>query len=243
MAVARLLLLAPALAACAIAFANPALTGTWSGNVDGQRFTATFDGKGGGNVDGRPIRYMVQGQMLYVEDKGAVTGYMFQVQGDQLAVAGGVLPGVVTMARGTGENLASAMPNRPGFGGGAGGSNGGGGVAQDLVGKWCKMSNFSANAGGGSSSSACFELRGDGSYVYGSERSMSAYAPGAWGGTSGSSSDAGRWTASGSSITAHSRSGQVSTYQLERRNHPKNRDPMVCLDGECYVTYFRRNPW
>ena len=112
-----------------------------------------------------------------------------------------------------------------------------------LVGKWCKMSTFSANGGGGSQSSACFEPRGDGSYVYGSERSMSAYGGGAYGATSGSSGDAGRWSATESSITAQSNSGRSSTYRLELRNHPKNRDPMVCLDGECYVTYFKKAPW
>jgi hypothetical protein len=224
-----------ALACCSgIAWANPALTGSWNGTIDGQPITATFDGKGGGQVDGRPIRYQVQGTMLAVEDQGQVAFYQFAVQGNRLQVSGGQLPGVLNMTRGQPGAVAAATPRQ---------QQGAGNVAQALVGKWCKSSSFTANAGGGSQSSACFELRGDGSYVYGSERSASAYGGGMWGGTSGSSGDSGRWSATQGSITAHSRSGQVSTYRMELRNHPKNRDPMICLDGDCYVTYWKKSPW
>ena len=117
------------------------------------------------------------------------------------------------------------------------------GVLRELVGKWCEVKNFSANAGGGSASSSCFELRADCSYVYASERSMSAYAPGMYGGTSSSSNDAGRWSATASSITARSQRGTTTTYRLEKRNHPRNGDPMLCLDGDCYVTYYQKRPW
>ena len=66
---------------------------------------------------------------------------------------------------------------------------------------------------------------------------------GAWGGTSSSSSDAGRWSATANSITAQSNSGKTTTYSLEKRNHQKTRDPMLCLDGECYVTYWNKAHW
>jgi hypothetical protein len=210
------------------AWADPALTGSWAGTLEGVPISLTIDGRGGGRVDGRPIRYEVRGSILAIEDQGAVAIYQFELQGDRLKIAGGLLPGVLVMTRGE----ARVRP-------GAGSS----GIERALVGKWCKASSFSANAGGGSQSSACFELRGDGTYVYGAERSASAYGGGAWGGTSSSSGDAGRWTATDGSITAQSSSGQTTTYRLERRNHPKNRDPMLCLDGECYVTYYQRAPW
>ena len=148
---------------------------------------------------------------------------------------GDTLPGVLTMTRGEARAPQAAATNN--------GAAEPGGIMQALVGKWCKASSFTANAGGGSQSSACFELRGNGTYVYGSERSASAYGGGMWGGTSGSSGDAGRWSATNGSITAQSNSGQTTTYRLERRNHPKNRDPMLCLDGDCYVTYYQRAPW
>jgi hypothetical protein len=73
---------------------------------------------------------------------------------------------------------------------------------------------------------------------------MSANAPGMWGGTSSQSADSGRWSVAGNRITAQSRSGQTNSYTLEKRNNPKNRrDPMICLDGDCYTTYYNRPPW
>jgi len=59
-----------------------------------------------------------------------------------------------------------------------------------------------------------------------------------WGGTSSSSGDAGRWSESERSITAQSQTGITSTYQLEKRN----RAPILCLDGECYLTYWQKAP-
>lgn len=228
-------LLACALACAASgALANPALTGSWHGTIDGTAIALTLDGRGGGQVDGRPIRYQVQGSALFIEDRGQLAIYQFELRGNQLLVAGGQLPGVLSMARGR-------APARPA--GSTAGVAAASNTTEALLGKWCKVTSFSANAGGGSQSSACFELRGNGTYVYGAESSMSAQAPGMWGGTSSSSGDAGRWSATANSLTASSSNGQVTTYRLEKRNHPRNRDPMLCLDGTCYVTYFRKNPW
>jgi hypothetical protein len=72
---------------------------------------------------------------------------------------------------------------------------------------------------------------------------MSAYAGGAYGGTAGQSANAGRWSATASSLTARSNSGSTNTYALRRQNHPKNRDPMLCLNDRCYVTYYKKAPW
>jgi hypothetical protein len=101
------------------------------------------------------------------------------------------------------------------------------------------VTNFTANVGG-SSRSACFELRADGTYLYQHAGSSS----GAYGSTASQSSGAGRWRVSGNQLTAQSQRGNVNTYTLEKRNHPKNkRDPMICLDGECYVTFHNKPPW
>ncbi len=43
--------------------------------------------------------------------------------------------------------------------------------------------------------------------------------------------------------TARSATGRVTTYQLEKRNHPKNNDPMLLLDGQSFVTYYQKPPW
>lgn len=217
------------------------LQGTWQGELMGEPLTLTLGPNDQGVLDDAPIRYQINGNTLVIDDAGDIIAYQFQQQGNRLTVSGGDLPGPVVLLRGKAAGNAhadDASPPPPGVAPG-----GKGGLRPELVGKWCQASNFQANAGGGSQSSACFELRADGSYVYGSERSASAYGNGMWGGTASSSGDAGRWTATASTITAHSQNGQITTYQLEKRNHPKNRDPMLCLDGECYVTYWQKAPW
>lgn len=231
----RLLLLSAAVGTGLTVAANPALTGTWSGTAEGQTLTVTFDGKGGGTSNGQRIRYQVQGSLLLVEEDGEVASYEFDIRGNKLIVAGGVFMHPVTLLRGTapGNPAKRATP--------AGDASAG--VAAMMVGKWCEVSSFSANAGGGSQSATCFELRADGSYHYQAESSRSAYGGGMWGGTASSTNDSGRWSSNDRTLTAHSQSGQVHHYQLERRNHPRNRDPMLCLDGTCYVSYWQKAPW
>ncbi len=224
------------LLASAPALANPALHGTWSAVVNGQPMVVSFAAGGGGTVDGQPMRWQTMGPVLFIEQDGDVATYQFQVQKQQLSVSGGIFSGTVTFARGT-----AAAKSAKGAPGGPAAASGGG---QELIGKWCKGGAFGASSGGGSSSMTCFELRGDGSYSYQHEGSISAYSSGMYGGSASQSSDAGRWSVSGNRFTARSQGGQVNTYTLEKRNHPKNpRDPMLCLDGDCYTTYFQRAPW
>ncbi|HEX2828208.1 MAG TPA: hypothetical protein VHP37_17770 [Burkholderiales bacterium] len=225
------------------AFANPALHGTWSAAVDGQPLTVTFEPNGTGTVNGKPMKWQTLMRLLLVQQQGAdVVSYSFDARPDSLTVSGGDLPGIVTMTRGTAAAEAAAKMAKATPQASAQGSSGGGG--QDLVGRWCKGSNFTANSGGGSSRMTCIDLRADGTYTYQSQGSMSANAPGMWGGTSSQSADSGRWSVAGNRITAQSRSGQTNSYTLEKRNNPKNRrDPMICLDGDCYTTYYNRPPW
>ena len=226
------------------AHANSALYGTWSSAVDGQPLTVTFESNGSGKVNGKPMQWQTLGKLLFVQKQGeSPQSYSFDMKGDKLSVGGGDLNGIVTLSRGTAAAEAAAKTAKANPSASRASSSEGSG-GQELVGKWCKGSNFSANSGGGSSRMACIELKPDGSYTYRSEGSMSANAPGMWGGTSSQSGDAGRWTVAGNQITAQSRSGQVSTYTLEKRNNPKNRrDPMICLDGDCYTTYYNKQPW
>ena len=227
----RTVLLLLAAAFCVQAHASPALHGTWSAAIDGQPLVVVFEGNGKGKVNGKPMQWQTLGPLLFVQVQGEqAESYSFEVKGGKLNVSGGNLNGVVVFGKGTAGAAKSAKaPSKA--------SSGGGG--QELVGKWCKMSTLTTNTGG-SSRSTCFELRSDGSYTYQHEGSMSAQT----GSTASQSHDAGRWKVSGSQLTAQSRSGTVNTYTLEKRNHPKNkRDPMICLDGECYVTFYNKPPW
>jgi len=242
----RSLFLLFALAFAAQAHANPALHGTWSTAVDGQPLTVTFEPNGNGKVNGKPLQWQTLGKLLFVQAQGEqAKSYSFDIKGDKqdakLSVAGGDLAGVVTLTRGTAAadaaraKLAAAQKAAPQAPGGGAAS----GDGRELVGKWCKMSTFTANSGG-SSRSTCFELKADGSYTYRHEGSMSAST----GGSASQSSDAGRWKVSGNQLTAQSQRGSVNTYTLEKRNHPKNkRDPMICLNGECYVTFYNKPAW
>lgn len=234
------------LAFAAPAAANPALHGTWSAAVDGQPLTVTFEPNGTGTVNGKPMQWQTLMRLLFVQQQGADTiSYSFDAKPDRLTVSGGDLPGIVTLTRGTAAaEAAAAAAAKAAKSSSPSSQPTSGGNGQELVGKWCKGSAFSANSGGGSQRMSCFELRPDGSYTYQSQGSMSANAPGMWGGTSSQSGDAGRWTVAGNRITAQSRSGQTTSYTFEKRNNPKNRrDPMICLDGDCYTTYYNRPPW
>lgn len=211
------------------------LTGTWHGEIMGEPLVLTLGSDGKGTLAGNPIRYEVTEDVLLIEEDGEITAYQFRQQGNRLSVSGGDLSSALLLVRGTATAPVAAAGSKAG--------NTFGNTRNELVGKWCKASTFLANAGGGSSSSACFELKADGSYIYAAEGSMDAYGGGMWGGTSSASNDSGRWSATGNSLTAQSRSGRTSSYRMEKRNHPKNRDPMICLDGECYVTYWQKAPW
>lgn len=114
-----------------------------------------------------------------------------------------------------------------------------GSVPQDLVGKWCYQANVQSQGGGGRQSDICFILNANGTYQYSGETTSSNI----YGGTSSQSRDSGRWSATANSLTAHSNSGKTTTYSLERRNHPKNGDPMLIVDGDAFVTYYQKRPW
>ena len=211
------------------AHASPALHGTWSAVVDDQPLVVVFEGNGKGKVNGKPMQWQTLGQLLFVQVQGdPAESYSFAVKGEKLSVSGANLN--VTFSKGAAA--AAKAAKTPAKAAPAGGG-------QELVGKWCKVSTFTASSGG-SSRSTCFELKADGSYTYRHEGSMSAQA----GSMASQSFDAGRWKVSGSQLVAQSQRGAVNTYALEKRNHPKNkRDPMICLDGECYVTFYNKPPW
>jgi hypothetical protein len=222
------LLLSSLLLVLAFAFtahASPALHGTWSTAVDGQPLVVTFEANGSGKVNGAPMQWQALGKLLFVQQQGGqVVTYSFEVKGDKLNAAADAAKAKQAAAKPAAGTATAAAAS---------------GNGQELVGKWCKMSTFSANAGG-SQRSACFELRADGTYRYQYEGSMS----GTTGSTASQSSDAGRWKVDGNQLVAQSQRGAVNSYTLEKRNHPKNkRDPMICLNGECYVTFYNKPPW
>jgi hypothetical protein len=229
--------MAAALAMPALAAPPAGLVGTWRGQADGAPVELQLRADGSGSYNGEAFQYAVTGDRLVVSANGEAAMYVFRLQGGSLTVAGGALAAPLQLARAApGAKPIAAKPP-------AGAAPAPGGARQELAGKWCYFGSFSALRGGGSTSSECFVLHPNGTYEFSSERSMSAYGSGMYGGTASQSSDRGRWSATDTSITAHSQSGTTTTYRLKKVNHPKNRDPMLCIDDRCYVTYYQRAPW
>jgi hypothetical protein len=113
----------------------------------------------------------------------------------------------------------------------------------ELVGKWCYFANFNAVSGGGRMTDECFTVYPNGTYEYHRETSASAYAPNVFGSTVSTQNDSGMWKLSGTTLTVISRTQGTLNYTLEKRNHPKTNDPMLCLDSRCFVTYSPKPPW
>lgn len=218
------------------AISNP-LVGSWHAEVEGQLLNISFSPNGQGSMNDAPITYQTMGSLLLIENAGNVVAYQFERNGNKLTVVGGDLDGPLTLTKGS---KAASAPRK---GASVSKMNQSTSSGQELVGKWCLLTSFSATGGGGSQSSTCFELHADGSYDYASDRSMSAYGGGMYGGTSSSSSDSGRWHIANNLLITQSHTGRSQQYRLEKRNHPKNRDPMICIDGDCYVSYWQKASW
>ncbi|MBX3142856.1 MAG: hypothetical protein KF813_03795 [Trueperaceae bacterium] len=237
----KVLLLSLLLALPGLAFGQ-SLEGSWHLAINGQTLTITLGAQDRGSINGQPIAWQVWNGLLYIQTgDGTVTAYNFQRSGNSLTLSGGDLPSPITLTQGpaapVGQPQSPQAGNQPGQQPGAAG-----GIRQELVGRWCDVSTFMTNSGGGSSSSVCIDLRTDGTYVVATESTMDAYAPGMWGGTNSSGGDSGRWTATATTITATSDRGGSATYQLQLRNN-QNGDPMICLDGACYATYWQKPGW
>lgn len=202
------------------------LAGVWSGNGE----TIEFKDNGQCIYLGNTFAYRATADQITLTTNQGPVMFGYAIAGNNLTLSGS--GGQVVYTRGAGNN--SGAP---------GNSTGKGNVAMELVGKWCYVNVTSTNSGG-SSSSRCITLNGDGTYYYASEGSMSVNTDAFYGGTSSQSSDQGTWYVQGDRIYYNSVNSGQGSYRLEKRNHPKNvNDPMIVLDGEAYVTAAYRQPW
>lgn len=197
------------------------LTGRW------QSPDSVVEIKGDGTltIDGTPYRYSVQGNVLSLIGYDGTLPVPFRLQGDTLTVS----------LNGEAVTLQRIRPGQAPSGGAGAGTTGG---IADLAGKWCYVSNFTANVGG-RVSDECFTINRNGTYTYHRETSSS----GAYGSAASQEDDSGAISLNGTTLTVQSRAQGTLTYQLVKRNHPKTNDPMLCLSGQCFVTYGPRAPW
>jgi len=192
----------------------PELVGSWRNSTS----SAEFNADGTGVVNGTPGRYEIRGNRLTLIGAQAENTMRFEVHGDVLALNVNGKP--VTLNRVKEEA-------------------GEGGVRVGIVGKWCWISLSEAKQGA-RKFSRCLTLNGSGTYAFADE--TDSRNPN--GGGKPLAADSGTWTAVETSLTTHSLTGKATTYQLEKRNHPgKVRDPMIVLDGQAYVSFYRKTPW
>jgi hypothetical protein len=196
------------------------LVGRW------QSSEATVQIKDDGTLvlNGTTLRYSVKGNTITLANDEGAAQLPFELSGDTLRVLVDGRTVTYKRIRGAGS---------PDSAGPASGT-----TSAELFGKWCYMSNVNSGTGG-RISSRCFTLYPNGTYEYYGETSSSGPIA-----SSGSQeSDSGTWTTTATTITRNSRTLGTETYSLEKRNHPKNGDPMLVIDGDAYVTYSPRSPW
>lgn len=203
--------------------ANP-LVGRWISETN----VAELREDGTLTLNGETLRYSVEGNVIKLFTDAGQMRLPFRLNGDTLSVSV------------DGEEMVYRRDGKGGGGGmsGARGAASRGANAAELAGKWCYMSNVSANDGG-RMSSRCITLNADGTYEYYAETSSS----GSVASSASQEYDAGSWTATATTITSHSSKNGTNTYPLEKRNHPKTGDPMLVIDGDAFVTYHQRQPW
>lgn len=198
------------------------VVGVWSGHGE----TIEFSADGQCTYRGETFPYRLSGSNIILQTPmgDAVMGY--QVSGNTISLS----------ANGQTLTYSKSSGTAPASGGGQKH------VARELVGKWCYVNVHTTNTGG-SSTEKCITLNADGTYEYYGETSRSVNTDAYYGGTNSQSSDRGTWSYDGARLYYTSQSGQSGSFRLEKRNHPKNNDPMIVLDGETYVTYYQKAPW
>jgi hypothetical protein len=205
---------------------DKSLIGLWSGNNETIEFTA--DGKC--NYQGQTYPYQTSSGHVTLQTSQGNFMMAYAVNGSALSLT--VNGQTLQYAKGAG----ASQNNTPATAGGKS-------VAQELVGKWCYV-NVNSTYSGGSSTEQCITLKADGTYEYYGETSRSVNTNTYSGGTNSQSGDRGTWSCDGTRIYYTSTQGAGSgSYSLEKRNHPKNNDPMIVLDGKTYVTYYQKAPW
>lgn len=195
------------------------LVGSWRSD----RATVQINDDGTLVINGSRLRYSADDSYITLTGDDGSARVRYQLNGDTLVTE---YNGERTIYRRVARDDAATM------------SRGRGANPQELVGKWCYMSNVNAT-NGGRMSNTCFTLHENGTYDYYSETTSS----GEYGSSASQESDSGTWSVSGTTLTANSQSRGPLTFTLEKRNHPKTGDPMLLIDGEAFVTYSPRQPW
>lgn len=174
-------------------------------------------------INGDEFTYKVKNAVITVYGDDGTMRFPYELDGDTMTVSVDDREVVYTRQKGAKTQAKQGQ---------SAGSN-----PQELVGKWCYMSNLTGS--NSRMSNRCFTLAANGTYEYYSETSSS----GGNGSSASQESDSGRWSATATTLTANSNNHGTINYGLQRRNHPKTGDPMLIVDGDAYVTAYQKRPW
>jgi hypothetical protein len=205
---------------------NDKLIGTWS------NYGETIEFRSGGQClyQSQTFPYSIQGNQIVLKTAQGNLVMPYTISGNQLTLT--VNGQRLIYSKGK-PSASAAQPAQ---------ANGNKKLDMSLVGKWCYVNVTSTNSGG-TSTDECITINADGTYSYYGERSMSANTNAFSAGTSSQNGDSGTWWVAGDRIYYNAQKQGQGSYQLIKRNHPKNGDPMIVLDGTAYVTYFQKSPW
>lgn len=212
---------------------NTTLSGTWSGNG----VTVTFQSNGQGVYNDAPFTYTTTGNTLIATGSEGTSYFQYEISGNYLTL---LANGTSTILQ---RGAANATPSNNTYAGTP--TTSGqlqGTIDPSVVGKWC-WANTSSTYSTSSSSSRCIVINANGTYEYYYEGSISGYSGGGYGGSASQSSDSGTWRLKGNQLYVQSQAEGFKIYSFEKRNHPKNSDPMIVIDGETFVTFYQRSPW
>ncbi len=198
-----------------------------------------FKTNGKGIYNGNLFTYTINGNTLTSTDNTGTNTFFFMFLGESLSMSGAGINVVLTKGHKgyKAETSNNSTENKI-----VDNNSASGGIDQSILGKWCWV-KASGNMQASSSSNKCINISGNGTYTYAAEGSISGYGGGYYGGSSSQSADSGTWKVVGNKIHVNSRSQGFQILSFEKRNHPKNGDPMIVIDGDTYVTYNQRPAW
>jgi hypothetical protein len=214
------------------------IIGTWTA----QNEEITFTKEGIMIYNGAELTYKLQGDLIIVQAPAGSITFQYTLNGNYLTLKSDNLNAMYVRKTGSGNAGVTSGGTT------ATTQTGDGIIDQSLVGKWSYVGSAN-NPSGSFSTEEYITLNADGTYEYRSESSGSASGTDMYGnqtyagGTASQGFDKGTWRVKGNTIIANSQRNGVKVYQLQKKNHPKNGDPMIVLDGTAYVTYYQKAPW
>lgn len=220
-----------------------AIIGTWVNSDYGYQMKLVFNNDGNCLVDGDAFNYSVTASTLTLSDGYGNTVYNYALSGGQLTLSGGDLMQAMTFGReGTPQTSAETVQTA------GSATNLPGTIDPTLVGKWYYYSSSSGYSGGGSSSERILEINADGTYRYYYEGSVSGKSHDMYGEeemfaqSASQDNDSGSWRLQGNVLHTQSNVHGYQTFTLQKQNN-QNNEPMILIDGDPYVTYYKRAPW